>query len=140
MVTSNPSNNTYYLFSSTLRFNASGSIYQYNGGSYVVTDTYNFAPISIQNFSVDNSLKLVGKYTPFINKRSLIPNQVYNFFIHFVRADGSHTNGIQIPNNVSPLTYTITGNTTIDNLFDLRFKWNSTGNSIIVNNLIMQIL
>ena len=34
----------------------------------------------------------------------------------------------------------ITINTTVDNLFDLRFKWGSTGNSIIVSNLIMQIL
>ena len=34
----------------------------------------------------------------------------------------------------------ITIDTTIDNLFDLRFKWDSTGNSIIVGNLIMQIL
>ena len=34
----------------------------------------------------------------------------------------------------------ITIDTTIDNLFDLRFKWDSTGNSIIVSNLIMQIL
>jgi hypothetical protein len=34
----------------------------------------------------------------------------------------------------------ITINTTIDNLFDLRFKWGSAGNSIIVSNLIMQIL
>lgn len=34
----------------------------------------------------------------------------------------------------------ITINTTVDNLFDLRFKWGTTGNSIIVSNLIMQIL
>ena len=113
-----PSDNTYYLtyyssYSINNDFNSTGSIYQYNGGSYIAVDTYNFAPISIQSFNVDNSLKLVGQYTPFINKRSLIPNQVYNFFVHFVRADGSHTNGIQIPNNVSPLTYTITGDTTI---------------------------
>ena len=31
-------------------------------------------------------------------------------------------------------------NTTVDNLFDLRFKWGSAGNSITVSNLIMQIL
>ena len=34
----------------------------------------------------------------------------------------------------------ITIDTTVDNLFDLRFKWDSAGNSIIVSNLIMQIL
>lgn len=31
--------------------------------------------------------------------QSLMPNEVYNFFIHYVRSDGSYTNGIRISNN-----------------------------------------
>jgi len=32
------------------------------------------------------------------------------------------------------------GFTTVDNLFDLTFQWGSTGCSLIVSNMIMQIL
>lgn len=28
--------------------------------------------------------------------RTLMPNSVYNFFIHYVRKDGSYTNGYQL--------------------------------------------
>lgn len=30
--------------------------------------------------------------------KTLIPNQIYSFYIHFVRRDGSYTNGYKIPN------------------------------------------
>lgn len=30
--------------------------------------------------------------------KTLIPNQIYSFYIHFVRRDGSYTNGYRIPN------------------------------------------
>lgn len=34
--------------------------------------------------------------------RTLMPNSVYNFFIHYVRKDGSYTNGYQLKNDVRP--------------------------------------
>lgn len=34
-----------------------------------------------------------------MEKKSLIPNQVYSFFIHYVYPDGSYTNGYRINNN-----------------------------------------
>lgn len=34
--------------------------------------------------------------------QTLIPNEVYNFFVHFVRKDGTYTNGYQLSNNVTP--------------------------------------
>lgn len=41
--------------------------------------------------------------------RTLMPNEVYSFYVHYVRADGSYTNGIQLENDVSD-------SVTIDNL------------------------
>lgn len=37
-----------------------------------------------------------------VSIQTLIPNEVYNFFIHFVRKDGSYTNGYQLKNDVTP--------------------------------------
>ena len=34
--------------------------------------------------------------------RTLMPNSVYNFFIHYIRKDGSYTNGYQLKNDVRP--------------------------------------
>lgn len=34
--------------------------------------------------------------------QTLIPNEVYNFFVHFVRKDGTYTNGYQLQNDVTP--------------------------------------
>ncbi|WP_171476540.1 hypothetical protein, partial [Acinetobacter baumannii] len=34
--------------------------------------------------------------------RTLMPNSVYNFFIHYVRKDGTYTNGYQLKNDVRP--------------------------------------
>lgn len=34
--------------------------------------------------------------------QTLVPNEVYNFFIHFVRNDGTYTNGYRLSNDVIP--------------------------------------
>ena len=41
-----------------------------------------------------------------VNKRTLTPKQVYNFFIHYIRKDGSYTPGY----NIGKASYAITGN------------------------------
>ena len=50
--------------------------------------------------------------------RTLMPNSVYNFFIHYVRKDGTYTNGYQLSNDILPTTIlntvTMTGSSTID--------------------------
>lgn len=40
--------------------------------------------------------------------RTLMPNSVYNFFIHYVRKDGTYTNGYQLNNDVSNLFNNVT--------------------------------
>jgi hypothetical protein len=50
------------------------------------------------------------KYNINLHKRSLIPNQVYNFFIHFVNANGTFTNGFKLKNDNSNM-FSITDRT-----------------------------
>lgn len=38
--------------------------------------------------------------SPFNNFRSLIPGQIYSFYIHYIRKDGSATNGFIVQNEV----------------------------------------
>lgn len=37
-----------------------------------------------------------------VTNRTLMPNNVYNFFIHYVREDGTYTNGYKLTNKISP--------------------------------------
>ena len=37
-----------------------------------------------------------------VTNRTFMPNNVYNFFIHYVREDGTYTNGYKLTNNISP--------------------------------------
>lgn len=50
--------------------------------------------------------------------RTLMPNSVYNFFIHYVRRDGTYTNGYQLTNDILPTSImnsvTMTGANTVD--------------------------
>lgn len=57
----------------------------YNTFKYT-TEFKDYEEISSDNFSL----------------QTLVPNEVYNFFIHFVRKDGSYTNGYQLSNDVIP--------------------------------------
>ena len=37
-----------------------------------------------------------------VTNRTFMPNNVYNFFIHYVREDGTYTNGYKLTNHISP--------------------------------------
>lgn len=64
------------------------------------------------------------------HRRGLIPNQVYNFFIHYVKDDGSFTEGFQLQNTASdsfqfrtqvdgiPLIIMVNGDTLLANVDD----------------------
>lgn len=47
-----------------------------------------------------------------------MPNSVYNFFIHYIRKDGSYTNGYQLKNDVRPdaiiNSVSMTGSNSVD--------------------------
>lgn len=58
------------------------------------------------------------------NNRSLIPGQVYNFFIHLIRKDGSHTEGYQLKNKSTSSNDRISGydNDFLNNSYDFYNK------------------
>lgn len=78
--------------------------------------------------------------------RTLMPNSVYNFFIHYVRKDGTYTNGYQLSNDILPTTIlnaiTMSGSSTIDvqlnNLTSLKERTSSStsGNDRDFTNLL----
>lgn len=78
--------------------------------------------------------------------RTLMPNSVYNFFIHYVRKDGTYTNGYQLSNDILPTTIlnavTMIGSSTIDvqlsNLTELKERTSSStsGNDRNFTNLL----
>ena len=52
----------------------------------------------------DTSGDIGSEYRKYNNRienavRTLMPNEVYSFYVHYVRADGSYTNGIQLEND-----------------------------------------
>ena len=71
-----------------------------NSDKPTVSDKY-YSPTGGINFSTVGTITTNTIITP-VNKannnRTLIPRQVYNFFIHYVRSDGSATNGFKICN------------------------------------------
>lgn len=71
------------------------------------------------------------KQTKRLHRKTLIPNNVYNFFIHYVKEDGSYTNGIKLINPTNPIYFdTINGNsTTIDVRQNVSYLSTVTGNS-----------
>lgn len=71
--------------------------------------------------------------------RTLMPNSVYNFFIHYVRKDGTYTNGYQLSNDILPTTIlntvTMIGSSTIDvQLSKLKSLKERTSNSTSGND------
>ncbi len=76
-----------------------------NDISYVILHDENnksLGTIKLNNFTYEfkNYQELE---TDNFSVQTLIPNEVYNFFVHFVRKDGTYTNGYQLSNNVTPL-------------------------------------
>ncbi len=75
-----------------------------NDISYVILHDENnksLGTIKLNNFTYEfkNYQELE---TDNFSVQTLIPNEVYNFFVHFVRKDGTYTNGYQLSNNVIP--------------------------------------
>lgn len=93
--------------------------YHYTNGYGMNSSAYEATTISSINAS-----------SPYNNFRSLIPGQVYSFYIHYIRKDGSCTNGFIIENdNQSSETKEVVENNTITNTsFDL--VTNNTGNKL----------
>ena len=54
-----------------------------------------------------NSSSSTTTYSKFTNitSRTLMPNEVYSFYVHFVREDGTYTNGYKLNNTISPTNH-----------------------------------
>lgn len=65
------------------------------GVNYYNPNIYYF---SLQQSIIHDKIKNIGGL--YNNNRTLIPGQVYNFYIHFIRRDLSVTNGYRLDNNV----------------------------------------
>jgi hypothetical protein len=63
--------------------------YTYTMGYGMNSSAYEATTISSNNHT-----------SPFNNFRSLIPGQIYSFYIHYIRKDGSATNGFIVQNEV----------------------------------------
>ena len=97
------------------KFLETGIIYNYeNIFNITNTTVYNADGTVNNNFSVVSSIKVKDikrkkynatlndfKYNIGLHKRSLIPNQIYNFFIHYVKPNGTFTNGFKLKNDNS---------------------------------------
>lgn len=52
-------------------------------------------------YKSSSSTTTYSKFTN-ITSRTLMPNEVYSFYVHFVREDGTYTNGYKLKNTISP--------------------------------------
>ena len=90
-----------------IKFTKEGNVFfviKDNDISYVILHDENnnsLGTIQLNNFTYEfkNYQELE---TDNFSVQTLIPNEVYNFFVHFVRKDGTYTNGYQLSNNVTP--------------------------------------
>ena len=85
---------TVYKFSEDLTI--AKVVYSESGDDYVSTN------INCKNYAVNggvNYLNINNSFNDRKTKRTLIPGEVYNFFIHFVDKYGHCTNGYRINNN-----------------------------------------
>lgn len=55
-------------------------------------------------YKSSSSTTTYSKFTN-ITSRTLMPNEVYSFYVHFVREDGTYTNGYKLKNNISPTNH-----------------------------------
>ena len=92
-----------------------GNDYHYYAGYGMNSSAYEATTISSANAT-----------SPFNNFRSLIPGQIYSFYIHYIRKDGSATNGFIIQNEVDETTAKASG----DKLADTNDPFD-----VIINNI-----
>lgn len=55
-------------------------------------------------YKSSSSTTTYSKFTN-ITSRTLMPNEVYSFYVHFVREDGTYTNGYKLKNTISPTNH-----------------------------------
>lgn len=80
--TTTRNNKTFWIVTYTLN---NDKIVVLNTSNFIFS--YEFVDEGIVSYNADNSIK------------SLMPNEVYSFYIHYVRKDGTYTNGYKISNN-----------------------------------------
>ena len=68
--------------------------------------------------------------SPFNNFRSLVPGQIYSFYIHYIRKDGSATNGFIIQNEVDETTTKASGDKLADTNDPFDVVINNVGNKL----------
>ncbi len=77
---------------------------------------YQYMAKKIYSFKADDikvtfkSSSIVTTYSKFTNitSRTLMSNEVYSFYVHFVREDGTYTNGYKLKNTILPTNHTNT--------------------------------
>ena len=96
-----------------------GSDYHYYAGYGMNSSAYEATTISSANAT-----------SPFNNIRSLIPGQIYSFYIHYIRKDGSATNGFIIQNEVDETTTKASGDKLADTNDPFDVVINNVGNKL----------
>nr|DAW48940.1 MAG TPA: stabilization protein [Crassvirales sp.] len=96
-----------------------GNNYHYNAGYGMNSSAYEATTISSANAT-----------SPFNNFRSLIPGQIYSFYIHYIRKDGSATNGFIIQNKVDETTTKASGDKLADTNDPFDVVVNNVGNKL----------
>ncbi len=96
-----------------------GSNYHYYAGYGMNSSAYEATTISSANAT-----------SPFNNFRSLIPGQIYSFYIHYIRKDGSATNGFIIQNEVDETTTKASGDKLADTNDPFDVVINNVGNKL----------
>lgn len=96
-----------------------GNDYHYYAGYGMNSSAYEATTISSANAT-----------SPFNNFRSLIPGQIYSFYIHYIRKDGSATNGFIIQNEVDETTTKASGDKFADTNDPFDVVVNNVGNKL----------
>ena len=96
-----------------------GNDYHYYAGYGMNSSAYEATTISSANAT-----------SPFNNFRSLIPGQIYSFYIHYIRKDGSATNGFIIQNEVDETTAKASGDKLADTNDPFDVVVNNVGNKL----------
>lgn len=92
-----------------------GNIVNYNNRTYISNykENNNNVTFDVSNVKLRWKIRDISEGIKGINyNATLKPNEVYNFFIHFVRKDGSYTNGIRLENDNTNIV--VIGNNTIN--------------------------
>lgn len=67
-----------------------------------VSSGYRIYPNNITVTNLGTASSTETTYGKEITSKTFMPNDVYNFFIHYIREDGTYTNGYRLNNTISP--------------------------------------